>query len=76
MPGNLTSPPQVKQYINDTAITVNWNGTVSEGGKPLLSYKIYIDGVHAASTPPDVHEYTISGLTLGQQVVIEVAGVN
>lgn len=66
VPATLMAAPTVSRYINSTAILINWESVSQDGGKPLMKYKVYVDGVVSSSEPsPDSNSLTLTGLTLG-----------
>ena len=66
VPSTLDKAPTVASYINSTALLINWESVSHDGGKPLLKYKLYIDGVaHSTEASPDSNSLELAGLTLG-----------
>lgn len=45
VPAALSKAPIVSEYISSTAIRINWESVSYDGGKPLLKYTVYVDGV-------------------------------
>ncbi len=65
-PSAITAVPSVSSYINSTSIQVSWESITEDGGKPLLKYRVYVDGVASPTDPtPDSNSLIISGLALG-----------
>lgn len=76
LPG-MPGKPLKQSSTDDPSITIDWTEPGSNGGSPVLTYNIYVDGVLAGSTPGNTRMYTETVLlTLGDVAVFRVSAVN
>ena len=75
-PGVPDAPGGLTAVAGDGKVTLKWTAPASDGGKPILGYKVWYGDGEPVTVDASTHEYTFAGLTNGKAYTFKVVAVN